>query len=326
MPRILVTGASGILGSHICEAAHQAGYEVHALIRKTSSRRWLGHDWLTVHVVELDDPAGLREVLEGMDAVIHNAGVTSGSSPESCRKVNVEGTMTIAQASVEVGVRRFVFVSSRSAAGPNKKLFIRTEDDPDCPIEAYGQSKKKAEELLYALRDRLELVSLRYALLYGPRDTHLLPIFKMLSSPLHPIAGLRAIYTPLLYVKDAARAAVCAASADAASFQSGSVYYVSDGIPYSLETMYDLILSSAGKRSLRIRIPLWMVGLAAWFAHSVLKKKTGFTPDSVRELRSGSRLVSPARFMQDFGWRPQVLPHEAFAITVRWYREHGWIG
>lgn len=320
--KVLVTGASGIVGSHVCEALHDAGYEVYALIRATSPRQWIEHNWLNIHVAELDHPDALAKILKGMDVVIHSAGVNSGSSEEACQRVNVQATRTMAEESIKAGVRRFIFISSRSAAGSNKGRFIRTEDDPDYPMNSYCRSKKQAEELLYPMRDKMEIVSLRYALMYGPRDTHVLPIFKMLSAPIHPIAGLRLIYTPLLYLKDAARAVVAVVSGEV---KSGSMYYVSDGVPYSMDTFYDLILRAYGRRSWRIRIPLWVVSIAAWFVASVLKKKTEFTTESVDELRSGSRLVSPARFMRDFGWRPETLPHEAFAETVRWYKEMKWL-
>ncbi|MBD3286751.1 NAD-dependent epimerase/dehydratase family protein [candidate division WOR-3 bacterium] len=325
MKKVLVTGASGILGSHFCDALHEAGYEVHGLIRKASSRQWIDNPWLKVHVGTLDDEKALARTFRGIKTLIHNAGVNHGSAPELCRKVNLEGTKTVARAAVNAGVSRFIYISSRSAAGPNYGMFIRTEQDRDNPHEPYGQSKLDAEGFLKGLREKMEIVSLRYALMYGPRDTHLLPVFKMLSAPVHPISGYRSIYTPLLFLHDAARAGVAVVSAKRGTFESGSYYYVSDGIPYSVETMCDLILAGMGRKSMRIRIPLWAIAVAAWFASRVVKSHPEFTPDAVRDMRAGSRLVSPERFMNDFGWRPKVPPHKAFHETVAWYRKMGWL-
>jgi len=320
--KVLVTGASGFLGSHISEAAHDAGCEVHALIRQTSSRRWLKHDWLNIHVANLDDRCGLSGVLKGMDAVIHNAGATSGFSEEDFQHVNVEGTRTVVEESIKAGVKRFVYVSSQAAGGPSKGTYPKTEDDPDCPVSGYGRSKKKAEELLYSLRDKIEVVSLRYPAIYGPRGTETLRIFRILQGPFQPIMGLEPLYTSMVYVTDAARAAVAALQAKVAS---GSIYYVTDGIDYTLEYLYDQIGEALGRRGMRIRLPFWLVSLAAWWTHEVRGEQTSFTREKVREFKARYWLASSERAIRELGWRPQVLPQDGFAKTVRWYRYKQWL-
>jgi nucleoside-diphosphate-sugar epimerase len=278
MSRVLVTGASGFLGSHISEAAHDAGYEVHVLIRQTSSRRWLKHDWLNIHVANLDDRCGLSGALKGMDAVIHNAGATSGYSKEILQRVNIEATKVLAEESIKAGVKRFVYISSQAAGGPGTGPFQKTEDDPDCPVSAYGRSKKKAEELLYSLRDKIEVVSLRYPAIYGPRGTETLRIFRILQGPLQPIMGLEPLYTSMVYVE-----------------------------------------------GMRIRLPFWLVSLAAWWTHEVRGEQTSFTREKVREFKARYWLASSERAMRELGWRPQVLPQEGFAKTIRWYRYKRWL-
>jgi len=322
MSRVLVTGASGFLGSHISEAAHDAGYEVHALIRQTSSRRWLGHDWLTIHVAHLDDRCGLSGVLKGMDAVIHNAGATSGYSKEIFQRVNIEATKVLVEESIKAGVKRFVYISSQAAGGPGTGPYPKTENDPDCPVSAYGRSKKKAEELLYSLRDKIEVVSLRYPAIYGPRGTETLRIFKILQGPFQPIMGLKPLYTSMIYVTDAAQAAVAALQANVAS---GSIYYVTDGIDYTLEYLYDQIGEALGRRGMRIRLPFWLVSLAAWWTHEVRGEQTSFTREKVREFKARYWLASSERAMRELGWKPQVLPQDGFARTIRWYRYKRWL-
>jgi len=320
--KVLVTGASGFLGSHISEAAHDAGYEVHALIRQTSSRRWLKHDWLNIHVANLDDRCGLSGVLKGMDAVIHNAGATSGYSKEIFQRVNIEATKVLVEESIKAGVKRFVYISSQAAGGPGTGPYPKTENDPDCPVSAYGRSKKKAEELLYSLRDKIEVVSLRYPAIYGPRGTETLRIFKILQGPFQPIMGLKPLYTSMIYVTDAAQAAVAALQANVAS---GSIYYVTDGIDYTLEYLYDQIGEALGRRGMRIRLPFWLVSLAAWWTHEVRGEQTSFTREKVREFKARYWLASSERAMRELGWKPQVLPQDGFARTIRWYRYKRWL-
>jgi nucleoside-diphosphate-sugar epimerase len=322
MKKVLVTGASGFLGSHISEALHEAGYEAHALIRETSSRQWLDHDWLTVHVCELDDRKILARILKGMDAVIHNAGALPGSSEAELRRANVESTRILAEEAIKAGVLGFVYVSSRSAGGVNTGGFLKTEDEPDSSTVGYGKSKKQAEEILYSLRRKIHAVSLRYALIYGPRDRHLLRLFKMVSGSIVPIPGFKPIYTPMVYVEDAARAAVAALQA---SVDSGSFYYISDEVEYTLDLIYDFIMRALGKSGVRVRVPLWVASVAAWWMNRVMRKETGLSPDLVSDLRSRYRLVSPKRAIRELGWRPEVTPEKGFAETAQWYRDQGWL-
>ena len=320
--RVLVTGASGFFGSHICEAAHNAGYEVHALIRKTSPRRWLKHNWLNMHTVGLNRCAGLSEILSKMDGVVHCAGKTFAYSEEEFRKINTEATRMLVRESISAGVKRFVFISSQAAGGPSKGPYPKTEDDSDCPVSAYGRSKKDAEDLLRSLRRKIEVVILRYPAVYGPRGKEMLAMFKVALGTVQPLFGMNPFYTSMLYVEDAARAAIAALQANV---PSGSVYYVTDGIDYTLAYFYDQIDEVTKHKALRIRVPFWFVDLAAWWQHEVLRKESAFTRDKVKEFKARYWLASPQKAIRELGWRPQVLPQEGFAKTVRWYRYKRWM-
>lgn len=320
--RVLVTGASGFLGSHISEALHDAGYEVHALIRENSSRRWLGYDWLNIHTVGLNQGADLSATLSRMYGVIHCAAKTSAHSKGDFHKVNVEATRMLADESIKAGVRRFIYISSQAAGGPSKGPYPKNEDDPDCPVSAYGRSKKDAEKELYSLRDRIEVVTLRYSIVYGPRSKEMLPVFKIAQGAIQPLLGMKPFYISMIHVEDAVRAAVAALTA---SVPSGSIYYITDGIDYTLEYLYDRIDEVTKHRGRRVHVPFWIVNLAAWLQHDVLKKESAFTRDKVKEFKARYWLASPERAMRELGWRPQLLPEEGFAQTVRWYRYKRWL-
>lgn len=320
--KVLVTGASGFLGSHICEAAHEAGYEVHALIRNKSSREWLSHDWITIHVAELDDREFLHTILKGAYAVIHAAAVLHGSSDEELRKVNVEASKILARQAIKAKVQRFIFVSSNAAGGPSETLAPRKESDLDFPISPYGRSKKQAEEELSRFYDEIKIINLRYVVIYGPRDRHMLRLFKLINSPVVPVLGSKPIYLPIVYVKDAARAAIAALQADV---DSGSTYYIADGMPYTFEIFYDFIAYALDKRLRLVRVPIWLASLGMWLVSGARKKEIAFSAREVLGFRYRFRLISIERAVKELGWKPQVSAEEGLAKTVRWYRDKEWL-
>jgi nucleoside-diphosphate-sugar epimerase len=322
MKKVLVTGASGFLGSHICEAAHEAGYEVHALIRNESSRRWLKHNWLNIHTSGLKSCTELSETLARMDIVIHGAGKTSAYNEEEFYQINTEATQMLVEESISAGVKRFVFISSQAAGGPSKGPYPKTDDDSDCPVSAYGRSKKYAEDILRSLKNKIEVIILRYPAVYGPRGEEMLAIFRVAMGSIQPLFGMKPFYTSMLYVEDAARAVIAALKA---RVPSGSTYYVTDGINYTLTHLYNQIDEATDHKAVRIRVPFWILNLAAWWKHEVLRKESVFTRDKVREFRARFWLASPEKAIRELGWRPQVLPQEGLAKTLRWYRYKRWM-
>ncbi|TKJ42850.1 hypothetical protein CEE36_06180 [candidate division TA06 bacterium B3_TA06] len=318
MKKVLVTGASGFLGSHISEAAHQAGYEVHALIRETSPRRWLDHPWLVIHTADLYDRDAMACILSRMDGVIHCAETLWGDY----YRVNTQATRVIAEESVKVGIKRFVYISSLAAGGPGKGPYSKDGGEPDSPISPYGHSKKAAEEILDGMLDQLHVVILRYPMIYGPRDIQALRLFKNLKSPISVKVGFKPIYISAIYVKDAARAAVRTLSADVAS---GSVYDISDGVNYTFDDLYDVVGDALGRRSLRIPLPFFLVVFGAWLVHDVFREKTAFNPDQIGMFRSPYWLVSPERAIRELGWEPQVSIYEGVRRTIHWYKKKGWL-
>jgi nucleoside-diphosphate-sugar epimerase len=320
--KLLITGADGFLGSHICEAAHRAGHKVHGLIHPVlGTTQWLDHEWSTIHVSSLYDRSKLREALKEAFAVVHCAGALPGSSKETLRKVNVGGTRILAEEAVRSGVKRFVFISSRSAGGVNQRTPWTSEAEPDGASWGYGASKKAAELVLADFASQMQIVSLRPVTVYGPRNRHLLRLFKMVSGPVAVIMGMRSIHMPMVYVTDVARAVIRALKSNV---KSGSHYYISDGVPYTIETLYDCISAALGKRSPRLRVPLSVTSAVACFAN-LFGIGTGFSPDVIKERRSRFRWVSVEKASRELAWKPEVMPEQGFPQTVDWYRKQGWL-
>ncbi|MBD3286750.1 NAD-dependent epimerase/dehydratase family protein [candidate division WOR-3 bacterium] len=315
--RVLVTGASGFLGSHICEALHESGYEVYALVRAKSSRKYLKHDWLKIHDFGLVKCPELERLLKKVDAVVHVAGTTKASTRDEFIRVNVDLTRMFADECIKSRVKRFVFTSSQAAGGPSSGRRAKTEEDEDCPVSAYGESKKKAEEILIALSRKLHSVILRFSPVYGPRDTESLRIFQMVARGWQPVMGYKPLYTNMVYAADAAASVLRALSA---KVSSGSVYYVNDGVDYTLDYLYELISEVLERPGRKVRVPFWMVDVAAWWNRNVKQEKGVFNPERIKEFKERYWLSSSEKAVEELGWEPKVNIFDGLALTVRWYR------
>lgn len=316
--KVLVTGASGFFGSHICEALHHAGYEVHALVRETSSRRWLAHDWLSVHTADLFDSKALVKILQPIEVVVHNAGALWGDY----QKVNTQGTRMIAEASIEAGVEKFIYISSLAAGGPSQGLCARDASLPDNPVSQYGHSKKAAESFLQNIRDRKNVVIFRFPMIYGPRDTQGLRLFKTFKILINPSVGFRRRHLSVIHVRDAAGAVVAALQT---AVESGAIYPISDGEDYTFNKLYKIIGKVWGRKALRIPVPFAFIMLGAWFVNDVLNGKTAFNPEQIDMFRERYWLIAPDKAVRELGWRAEVDIYSGIKETIEWYEKNGWL-
>src|SRR5919199_6222911 len=204
--RVLVTGATGFVGSHIATAFVEAGYRVRCSVRASSNTRWIYGLPVERVAVDFGRPGDLAEAVADIDVVVHAAGLTRARRASDYHRVNAGGTRRLAEAALGAGVGRFVLISSLAARGPD----ALTKDGRDRPISPYGRSKLEAETHLRSLSEQIETVALRPAAVYGPRVTDFLSLFKMARNgwlfipsdpgPLQPV-----------YATDVAQAALAAA-------------------------------------------------------------------------------------------------------------------
>src|SRR5712672_2285858 len=162
---IALTGATGFIGQHLLHGLPKSGHRVRVLLRRPACTPMLT---ASAVIGDLARPQNMSAALEGVDAVIHSAGLAHGMSgvPEDdYRVLNTEATIGLARAAQRAGAKRFVFLSSiRAQSGPTSDQVL-TEELPPQPTEAYGRSKLAAEQGLAELG--LDWVALRLVLVYG---------------------------------------------------------------------------------------------------------------------------------------------------------------
>src|SRR5581483_11592323 len=170
---ILVTGATGFIGSHLVEMLVSQGEKVRALARRSSS--WRPPAGVELAYGDLVSGAGLEDGLKEVDVVIHLAGATKTLHSADYYTANVKGTENLVRA---IGGRRIrlVHVSSLAAVGPSSPDIPVTEDADPHPLTHYGKSKLEGERVVRALAP--EAVIVRPPVVYGPRDTDVLQVLK----------------------------------------------------------------------------------------------------------------------------------------------------
>jgi len=349
MSTILVTGASGFIGSFIVSEGLALGYEVWAGVRGTSSRKYLQDPRIRFAELDLSDPNRLQQQLmqyklemggRGWDYVVHAAGATKCLHWEDFFKTNTDGTRHLINALRQTGMipRRLVFISSLSIFGAIREEPVRkatpenpwiyspilTSDLPQ-PNTAYGRSKLRAEEYLQSQPD-FPVTILRPTGVYGPRERDYFMMAKSISQHIDFAVGYKPQEITFVYMMDVVQAVYKCLDSPAAL---GKAYFLSDGKIYNSRRFSDLLQQELGNPwVLHIKAPLWLLRIICW-ASGKLSRLTGkmnaLNDDKYHILkqRNWQCDIEPAR--RDFGYDPQWMLEEGVRESVRWYKENGWL-
>jgi len=328
VPRsVLLTGATGFLGSHVAEALIAEGWTVRCTVRKTSNLRWI--ESLPVDRVTADvrSAEALAAALQGVDVVVHSAGLTRAKSDAEYQRVNAEGTQALALAAVDAGVRRFVLVSSLAARGPDRKASDRGPAG-DRPKSAYGESKLAGERRLFQVLSEqtgvMQGVILRPGGIYGPRDEDSLNLFKVAKTGMIPVPTSKGRLQPV-YVKDVAEAVMRAVARPDVDLKP--IPIVGPEI-VNWADMGEALGNAVGKqvRLVKIPDPIWQVsGVVAEAAARLVRMPPQFDRRTADDLSRLDWTADPREAEASLGWRATTRLREAMDETGRWYREHGWL-
>ena len=261
--KILITGASGFIGSFLVEEALAAGMEVWAAVRGTSSRAYLRDG--RIHFIELNlsDCQQMEEALrgKGFDYVVHAAGATKALRNETFYRVNADGTSNLVHAleATSPSMKRLIFISSLSVFGPVREQMPYSEicdDDTPRPNTAYGRSKLAAEEWLRK-NAKVPFTILRPTGVYGPREKDYMMMADSIRRGIDVAVGYKRQDLTFVFVKDVAQAVFKAMKS---AKTVGKAYFLSDGEVYSSRTFSDLIIAELERKHvLRLTLPLWVL-------------------------------------------------------------------
>jgi nucleoside-diphosphate-sugar epimerase len=328
--KVLVTGGSGLLGSHVAELLSEQGHQVRALVRRSSNRDHL-RGLANVEFVEgsIEQADRVADAVDGVDAIVHCAGLVKARSTDEFFSVNVGGTSNLVQAARAAALRpsfkRFVHVSSLEACGPSQDG-SPVPADQESPVTAYGRSKLAAEKVVLSAKAEVPSTILRPGAIYGPRDGEILQAFKAIKRGLLPLIDEGRAMGMWVYATDCAAACVRAIDAET---PSGSIYFVDDGCgPLSQRKMLADAERALGRHALvrkSLPVPLLMaVARGLEVAGRLANRPVMLTREKANMLLQHWVCSSEAT-RKDLQWEPKVSWSEGVELAVRWYRNNGWL-
>ena len=327
--KVLVTGSTGFIGSFVAEKLLAKGYAVRCIVRKTSNLRWLKNKDFELVESSLDDKMSLEKAVEGVDYVYHIAGNTSAKNLDDYMKGNREGTINLLEAVLKKApnIKRFLYVSSQTAAGPALSADNPTEVDmPMNPITDYGLSKKAAEEAVHSYAGKLPFTIVRPPAVYGPRDTEIYSIFKMLNFGLIAYMGFNRKLVSIVHVDDLSDGIIAAAESNNTS---GKTYFVSSEIFYDWKDVYQIMKKGLKKKfTISIYLPHGLVlaaGAISGFLGSFSGKPPVFNYQKGIDFIQQYWICSTKRATEDFGYRQKISLEQGFADTIKWYKDMKWL-
>ena len=331
MKNILITGASGFIGSFLVEESLKRGYRTFAGIRSSSSKGYLNHPDLHLFEMDFSDQKKLQNQIKQnadtfgpFDVVVHAAGLTKSRVLEEYYQVNLHNTERLVDALIELGMvpERFVFISSLASYGPGQGKIPVAETNIQAPITAYGKSKLAAEQML-ATKNQFPFVIVHPTTVYGPREKDLLVLIQSLNKHLELYIGNTEQQLSFIHVQDVCKAVFLSINQPIIAQN----ILLSDTDNYTAKEFNNMVKSVLGKKTLPIVVPVPIAKAAAQVSEWVGNLR-GVTPvlnkERLKEFQASNWGVD-ATVLKQLGFTPDYPLQKGLEHTIDWYKKNGWI-
>ncbi|MCF6290991.1 MAG: NAD(P)-dependent oxidoreductase [Desulfobacterales bacterium] len=326
MKSVMLTGATGFIGSHLAARLLSEKTTTRLFVRRTNNLiRSLENQGARIYIGKAHDHATLQRSLAGVDTVIHCAAATRALTKKDYLAANVDFTRNILCLLNQD--QRFIFISSQAAAGPSGPTGPIDEESKPRPCTYYGKSKLLAENQVreWGASHSDNYVILRPCIVYGPRERDLFNYFKMIDNGFDIMFGDRGKEFSMLYVSDLVSAALLAAEGHVA----GATFFVANDSGYSWEEIGSRIKAVLNrKKVLRIQLPEYTAYPLALLLDGlslITRKPALLNRQKIIEMKQTAWLCNNKKIKESLGWAPQVSLGTGLRRTAAWYRQEGWL-
>ncbi len=313
---LALTGSTGFIGAALLRKLIRTGWKVRALYRNAFSRSRPATGEGAIEWIRgcLEDSESLIRLVQGVEAVVHCAGVIRGATADEFRKVNVEGVERLAEAARCMPPRpRFLLMSSLAARNPH--------------LSDYAASKHDGEDALRSAAGGMAWTALRPPAVYGPGDRETLPLVRCMQWGFSPVLGPRDARFSVLFVEDLADA-VCRLLES--TLGSGVPFEIHDGQTggYTWEALIQTVARIIRKPVRQVRVPTVVMRVAAR-GNLRLSRAFGYapmlTPGKVRELTHPNWVCNDAALRRATGWEPRFHLEAGMRQTLQHLRAGRWV-
>jgi nucleoside-diphosphate-sugar epimerase len=323
LPKVLITGASGFIGSHLVEELLLLNWDVTCLVRKKSRTSYLKRFPVSLRQIEIDNISALEQAVFDRDYIFHLAARIRTAPKEVYDRVNFQFTRNLCRACLKAKprIKRFVYVSSIAASGPSPEGNVLDESSSPEPTSEYGRSKLRGEEAVREIWDLIPCTIIRPPNVYGPRQQETELLIKLLQKRIFPVLKTRTKNTTMIYVKDLVKGMIQASLTDTAAH---NIYYLTDQNLYSWrEILFQMKEQVLGKK---IYLPLYenLIYSAAFVTDMLRKTKllnVYFGRKIWNTMLNTSWLFSSKKASQDFGFTPSYSLEKGLKETCFYYRK-----
>jgi nucleoside-diphosphate-sugar epimerase len=322
--KVLITGGTGFIGSHLIELLLKKNVKVFALVRDLNNLRWI--KGLNIHLLE-GDFLSLPSLPMGIDYVFHAAGLTKATKTGDYYTVNHQGTASFFEAlhSQKIRPKRIIYLSSLAAVGPSSDGEPIQETTPPHPITPYGRSKLMGEVEALKFKDVFPITILRIGAVFGPRDTDFLLYFKWIKRGILPSLASKARQLSLCYVKDLVEAVYLGSQKE---LESGEIFNIANPDPYSADAVGEAAGLALEKKLRKVKIPLPVIYLSALvseIANKFRKSPSIFDRNKFKDMKQKSWAADTRKAIQKLSFHTQYTLQEAVQETIDWYLENHWM-